>query len=125
MLLQERAAAVCDHLLRVDAGYRKRLDALTTIRGEENTILTAQPSVMAMRELPTPRPTFVLARGAYDAPTDPVTPGTPKSILAFDPKLPRNRLGLARWLLSSANPLTARVFVNRYWAMAFGRRFVS
>ena len=39
-----------------------------------------------MRELPTPRPTFVLARGAYDAPTEPVTPGTPKAILPFDGK---------------------------------------
>ncbi len=87
-------------------------------------ILTAQPSVMAMRELPAPRPTFVLARGAYDAPTDPVTPGTPKAILQFDDTLPRNRLGLAQWLLSPGNPLTARVFVNRYWAMAFGRALV-
>jgi hypothetical protein len=120
----DRARLRQHYLLRVDVGYRTRLDALTKIRGEENTILTAQPSVMAMRELPTPRPTFVLARGAYDAPTDPVTPGTPKAILEFDARLPRNRLGLARWLLSPANPLTARVFVNRYWAMAFGRGLV-
>jgi hypothetical protein len=121
----ERARVRQHYLLRIDAGYRARLEALTKIRGEENTVLTAQPSVMVMRELPTPRPTFVLARGAYDAPTEPVTPGTPKAILAFDPRLPRTRLGLAQWLLSPANPLTARVFVNRYWAMAFGRGLVA
>jgi hypothetical protein len=121
----DRARLRQHYLLRVDPAYRTRLQAITTLRGEENTILTAQPSVMVMRELPTtPRPTFVLARGAYDAPTDPVTPGTPGSILPFDGKWPRNRLGLAQWLLSPANPLTARVFVNRYWAMAFGRGLV-
>ena len=97
---------------------------LTALRDEENRILTAQPSVMVMRELATPRPTFVLARGAYDAPTDRVSPGTPAAILAFPKDLPRNRLGLAQWLLSPSNPLTARVFVNRYWAMAFGRGLV-
>ena len=55
-----------------------------------------------MRELPKPRPTFVLARGAYDAPTERVTPGTPRAIGDFPANLPQNRLGLARWLLNRA-----------------------
>jgi hypothetical protein len=80
---------------------------------------------MVMRDLPSPRPTFVLARGAYDAPTERVTPGTPAAILPYPKDLPPNRLGLARWLVSPSNPLTARVFANRYWAMAFGRGIVS
>ncbi|WP_234800991.1 LamG-like jellyroll fold domain-containing protein [Luteitalea pratensis] len=113
LLASDRARLRQHYLLRVDAAYRTRLDAITKVRGEENTILTAQPSVMAMRELPAARPTFILARGAYDAPPEPVTPGTPKAILPLHPGLPRNRLGLARWLLAPANPLTARVFVNR------------
>ena len=125
LTVADRARLRQHYLLRVDPDYRAHLDALTKIRGEENSILTAQPSVMATRELPTPRPTFILARGAYDAPTEPVQPGTPVAILPFDSRLPRNRLGLARWLLSPANPLTARVFVNRYWAMAFGRGLVA
>ena len=122
---RDRARLRQHYVLRVDATFKARLEAATALRGEQNTILTAQPSVMAMRELPSPRPTFVLARGAYDAPTDAVGPGTPAAILPFDPKLPRNRLGLAQWLLSPANPLTARVYVNRYWAMAFGRGLVA
>src|SRR5690606_36913559 len=86
---------------------------------------TSQPSVMVMRDLPTPRPTFVLARGAYDSPTDRVEPGTPQAILPFPDDLPRNRLGLAQWLLSPQQPLTARVIANRYWAKAFGRGLVA
>ena len=112
------------YVRRADATFASRLARLTEVRGEENTIWTAQPSVMAMRELPEPRPTFVLARGAYDAPTEPVRPGTPAAILPFDESLPKNRLGLARWLLAPEQPLTARVFVNRYWAAAFGRGLV-
>ncbi|BCS30980.1 hypothetical protein TBR22_A01810 [Luteitalea sp. TBR-22] len=119
-------AALREHyLLDVDADYRATLARVTAIRGRENEILTAQPSVMAMRELPTPRPTFILARGAYDAPTTRVQPGTPAALLPFPKDLPPNRLGLAKWLLSPSHPLTARVFVNRYWAMAFGRGLVA
>ncbi|MCC7042653.1 MAG: DUF1553 domain-containing protein, partial [Acidobacteria bacterium] len=71
-----------------------------------------------------PRPTFVLARGAYDAPTDRVEPGTPAALPPFPDELPRNRLGLARWLLDPKHPLTSRVVVNRYWAQMFGRGLV-
>jgi hypothetical protein len=122
---QQRAALRQHYVLREAPEFRTRLARLTVLRDEENTILTAQPSVMVMRELEETRPTFVLARGAYDAPTDPVSPGTPSAILPFPDDLPRNRLGLARWLLSKEHPLTARIFVNRYWAMAFGRGLVA
>ena len=120
-----RAALRQHYVLRVDPSYRQRLARLTTVRDEENQLLTAQPSVMVMRELATRRPTFVLARGAYDAPTDQVSPGTPAAVLPFPKDLPPNRLGLARWLVAPSNPLTARVFANRYWAMAFGRGIVA
>jgi hypothetical protein len=67
----------------------------------------------------------VLARGRYDAPTDRVEPGTPAALGPFPSHLPRNRLGLARWLTETRHPLTARVFVNRCWAMVFGRGLVA
>ena len=98
---------------------------LTKLRGDENAILTARPEVMVMRDLPTPRPTFILARGAYDAPTTPVQPGTPRAILPFKADLPKNRLGLARWLFDARHPLTARVVANRTWAMFFGTGLVA
>jgi hypothetical protein len=80
---------------------------------------------MVMRELPKPRPTFVLARGAYDAPTTPVQPGTPRAILPLADRLPKTRLGLARWLFDPKHPLTARVVANRAWAMFFGAGIVA
>jgi hypothetical protein len=64
--------------------------------------------------------TFILHRGEYDAPADKVEPNTPSSIYPFSKDLPKNRLGLAQWLTDKNNPLTARVFVNRIWAMLFG-----
>jgi hypothetical protein len=84
-----------------------------------------QLKVMTMAEMPEPNETFILNRGAYDAPTKQVFPGTPKSILYFSDSLPKNRLGLSKWLFDSANPLTSRVAVNRYWEYIFGRGLVT
>ena len=82
------------------------------------------PKVMVMEEMDTIKATYVLNRGAYDAPTTPVTRTTPASILPFPEDLPNNRLGLARWLFHADNPLTARVYVNRLWQMCFGKGLV-
>ncbi len=80
-------------------------------------------SVMGDRD--TLRKTFILDRGAYDAPGAEVMAGTPESILAFDTKYPKNRLGLAQWLFDKRNPLTSRVFVNQLWQEIFGRGIVK
>ncbi|MDB5157003.1 MAG: hypothetical protein JWR50_1710 [Mucilaginibacter sp.] len=71
------------------------------------------------------RKTYLLKRGAYDAPGDEVSPSTPKSILPFDNNYPKNRLGLANWLFDNDNPLTARVYVNQIWQEFFGRGIVK
>lgn len=71
-----------------------------------------------------PRETFILNRGNYDDLGEKVLPGTPESILPFPDSLAKNRLGLARWVTNRSNPLTARVFVNRIWAMLFGKGLV-
>ena len=81
--------------------------------------------VSIMGERDTLRKTYILNRGAYDAPGDEVEAGTPKSILSFDPKYPKNRLGLANWLFDKRNPLTSRVFVNQMWQEIFGRGIVK
>jgi hypothetical protein len=112
-------------VLRVDKTAASKREALAALRGKENEILTSRTEVMAMRDLPQPRPTFILARGAYDAPTDRVTPGTPHAVGDFPKTLPPNRLGLAEWLVDPRHPLTSRVVVNRYWALFFGRGIVA
>ena len=85
---------------------------------------SADVRVMVMNDS-LPRQTYVLSRGNYDSPADPVQPGTPFTILPFPEDQARNRLGLAHWLTAEKNPLTARVFVNRMWLMLFGRGIVK
>ena len=77
------------------------------------------PTVMVMDEGPR-RDAFVLLRGAYDSHGEKVDPQTPAVLHEFKKEWPRNRLGLAKWIVSRENPLTARVTVNRYWQMLFG-----
>lgn len=81
-------------------------------------------NVMVMNDS-TPKTTFILNRGEYDQPTDSVSPNAPDFIYPFSDSLPKNRLGLAKWLTNKDNPLTARVYVNRIWGMLFGRGLVE
>lgn len=81
--------------------------------------------VMIMQDRDTLRPTYILQRGLYDSPGLEVSAGTPESILPFTDDMPPNRLGLAKWLFEPEHPLTARVVVNRYWQMIFGRGLVN
>jgi hypothetical protein len=67
---------------------------------------------------------FILARGEYDKRQDEVRADTPDLLPAFPEGLPRNRLGLARWLLLAEHPLTSRVTVNRFWQEVFGTGLV-
>ncbi|MEM9719203.1 MAG: DUF1553 domain-containing protein [Bacteroidota bacterium] len=99
--------------------------ALRHYRDSLNLWVNAIPEIMVLGDLPKPRPTFVLDRGLYDSPTEPVEPQTPESVLPFDPKLPKNRLGLTQWLFDPQNPLTARVIVNQIWQLHFGRGLVK
>src|SRR5262249_11689161 len=85
------------------------------------------PTVMVMEDLATPRDTFVLKRGRYEMPDkeQKVQPGVPACLPPLPDGAPRNRLGLARWLVDPANPLTARVTVNRFWQHYFGTGLVK
>ena len=103
-----------------DRGYQRTVFRLDSLRRALRTV----PFVMVMEEMDSPRPTFVLERGQYDAPTDSVGRGTPHAILPFSEDFPPNRLGLSRWLFHADNPLTARVAVNRIWQMLFGEGLV-
>jgi hypothetical protein len=104
---------------------RKLTAELHALRKEQSRAVEPIPEAMVMQELPRPRPAFTLKRGAYDAPGEPVTMATPAALPPFPDTLPRNRLGLARWLTHPDHPLTARVIVNRLWQQMFGRGIVE
>ncbi len=105
--------------------YAQAVEALRVARKSHNDRIDQVQEIMVMRELDQRRPTFVLRRGAYDAPTDPVDPDTPAVLPPFPADQPRNRLGLARWLTQPDHPLTARVAVNRFWQLLMGRGLVG
>ena len=86
---------------------------------------TGKLIVSVMGDSDTLRKTHILDRGVYDAHGEEVEAGTPKSLLSFDDKYPKNRLGLSQWLFDKQNPLTSRVFVNRVWQEFFGRGIVK
>jgi hypothetical protein len=108
-----------------DRELQERVVKLTALRNQKLELVNDVPELMVMEEMPAPRPMFVLDRGQYDSPTAQVAPGTPENILVFPDSLPKNRLGLSQWLFSENNPLTARVTVNRYWQMIFGKGLVK
>ncbi|HSF52121.1 MAG TPA: PSD1 and planctomycete cytochrome C domain-containing protein [Algoriphagus sp.] len=98
------------------------VDSILTFINKKDTL---DLIVSVMGELDSLRPTYILERGVYDRPTDPVEATTPESILSFGPKYEKNRLGLSKWMFSRENPLTSRVFVNQIWQEIFGKGIVS
>jgi hypothetical protein len=108
------------YLSTTDEKYQSQLDALAKLRSERNAAGDGVTEIMVMRELSPRRETFVLRRGSYAAPMEPVEPGTPSAFPPFGEETPRNRLGLAQWLTRDDHPLTARVTMNRLWQQCFG-----
>ena len=86
-------------------------------------------SSMVMQDQPMNkmRNTYVLDRGQYDSPKEEevILANVPAAFPPLPDGAPANRLGLAEWFLRDDHPLTARVAVNRYWSMLFGRGIVS
>ncbi len=111
----------------VDTEIRHADAELTRLRKEKANIETAVPTVMVMEEMASPRPAYLLKRGKYDMPdtSRKLDPGVPGCLGNVHSTAPRNRLGLARWLASPANPLTARVAINRLWQQHFGMGLVK
>jgi hypothetical protein len=118
-----------DHYLRkVHAATREMLKPLEQeyeqLAKEIKQTEEAIPHTMVSEELATPRDAHVLLRGDFAMKAEKVGRATPAVLPAFPADAPRNRLGLARWLVAPDHPLTARVTVNRLWAQMFGTGLV-
>ncbi|MGY8746998.1 MAG: DUF1553 domain-containing protein [Pirellulales bacterium] len=107
--------------LEAFAAYRAKLKVA---RQQLCGALDGATEIMVMRELEQPREAFVLGRGLYSSRGEKVSAATPSVFPAMDDTLPRNRLGLARWLTDPSHPLTSRVAVNHYWQLVFGEGIV-
>lgn len=116
-----------DQRHRLAAFYRtasptiRRLEReLFRLNHREEALAARKYTTPVMQELPQPRESYVQIRGSFLDRGPVVTPGVPAFLPPLPADLPANRLALARWLVEPANPLTARVTVNRLWERCFG-----
>jgi len=94
------------------------------LKTEENELKTRGTIAHIMNERDGAAEAYMLFRGEYDKRRDKVAPETPAALPAMPADFPRNRLGLAQWLLRPEHPLAARVTVNRFWQELFGAGIV-
>lgn len=117
----ERDALEAYYLLSESAEYQRHAAELASIVDQQNDIRRRSSVTHVMHEkMDSEAFAHILKRGMYDDLGERVIAATPSALPPMDPSLPRNRLGLARWLVDDANPVTARVTVNRYWQELFG-----
>ena len=127
----EQSALLREYYLRnvhaaTVAARRKPQQELAAAR-ERMAYLTNEanhPLQMVSVEMAKPKDAFVLMRGDFQTPGDKVERDVPAFLPKFPADQPRNRLGLARWLMQKDQPLVARVQVNRLWQMLFGEGLV-
>jgi hypothetical protein len=118
---ERRASRVRDYFRRTHSPeFRNLFEQLEAARDEREEIDRTIATTLVAKELENPRETFILKRGEYDMKGDKVARGTPAILPPLPEGAPTNRLGLAEWLVSRDNPLTARVIVNRFWQQYFG-----
>jgi len=109
-----------------NARYRGLAAKLHRLSGERRQIRQRGAITHVMEERAGSKPMAkILYRGQYDQPRDAVEPNVPGALPPMSAALPRNRLGLARWLVDPSNPLVARVTVNRFWQEVFGSGIVK
>lgn len=111
-------------LTGADAEYQALTKRVVALEEEERAIQMRGTIAHVWQERPEEAMAYILFRGEYDKRRDPVKPATPASLPPMPKDFPKNRLGLAKWLLLPEHPLTARVTVNRFWQELFGQGLV-
>ena len=98
---------------------------LKALKEQRNDAEKTVPTTMVMVEMKKRKPAYVLARGDFQQPGEEVQPDVPAIFPRLSSDYPRNRLGLAHWLIDPKHPLVARVTVNRLWKQLFGSGLVK
>src|SRR5438874_1632763 len=100
-LEKQDQARLSEYFLKHDAPekYRQSYSQLVELRKEKGKLEKSITTTMVMAEMSKPRDTFVLGRGQYDNKGEMVTPGVPAFLPPMPEDLPRNRLGLAKWIV--------------------------
>ncbi len=121
----QAAGGLYDWWLRTQDGpFQAAVATLETLERESAEIRKRGTVAHVMNEKDGMAVAHVLDRGEYDKRKEEVKPDTPDALPAFPADLPRDRLGLAKWLLLQEHPLTTRVTVNRFWQEVFGTGLV-
>lgn len=104
------------------AELRNLRDALADVYKKQREFNDNMVRLPIMRELAAEkqRVTKIHNRGNFLDPGEAVTAGVPAAFHKLPAGMPANRLGVAAWLVSPENPLTPRVWANRFWARLFG-----
>jgi hypothetical protein len=116
-----------DHFRNVSRTLAPIRAAKVKSEGDLMALRQQIPTTLVMRDKPTTKALKMKlrTRGEFMSPAEELGIGTPVVLPSMPKTLPGNRLGLAQWLVSKSNPLTARVQVNRMWEAAFGRGIVE
>ncbi len=124
---KQKETLLIHYLNNIDKAFQK---ITANKRDAEKEIAEAGKSKvtsMIMGDMGKMRATYLLERGHYEHPKkdEAIKPGVPAFLPSLPKDAPPNRLGLAQWLTRTDHPLTARVAVNRYWSLLFGKGIVT
>ena len=122
----DRQALLTYYIAKVDPASKEAAAQLHKVDAERYEIVRRSAVTFVQQERTDTQPVaHVLYRGLYDQMSDEVHPNVPAVLPPMPQSAPRNRLGLAQWLVDPSNPLTARVTVNRFWQQVFGTGIVK
>lgn len=122
---KQKEALFEHYLVSRDDSYKTALGQTTRLEGEQTAIKARSPLTHIQEEKMDTQPMAnILMRGQYDKLGEVVPAEVPAALGKLPAGAPRNRLGLAQWLIAPENPLTTRVTVNRFWQELFGRGLV-